>query len=167
VFPVRADKTPLTPHGLKDATINPPSIVSWWRLYPFADIGWALPPSIVVIDIDRKQGGDGYRDFERLAGVPVDAFESPQATTPSGGSHLFCTTNSSGYRNGVRIAGAGIDLRAYGGYVVLPSPGNGRAWVKTLSIPFAAVPAWIPAASERSIQPSASSSGPAPPEAPV
>jgi putative DNA primase/helicase len=164
VFPVRADKTPLTPHGLKDATIDPPSIAAWWRIYPFADIGCALPPSIVVIDIDRKPGRDGYRDFQLLAGVSVDAFESPQAATPSGGRHLFCTTNSSRYRNGVRIAGTGIDLRAYGGYVVLPSPGNGRAWLKTLSIPLAAVPAWIPAASEGSLQPRTSSCSPAPPE---
>jgi hypothetical protein len=42
VFPVRADKTPITPHGAKDATRDPASITAWWRLYPYAEIGWAI-----------------------------------------------------------------------------------------------------------------------------
>jgi len=148
VFPVRADKTPITPHGAKDATRDPASITAWWRLYPYAEIGWAIPPSAVVIDIDRKPRQDGYRDFERLTGLPVDAFETPQTTTPSGGRHLFCKTDGDRYRNCVRVAGTGVDVRSAGGYVVLPSVGSGRAWVKPLSVPLMKPPAWLPTATE-------------------
>jgi Bifunctional DNA primase/polymerase, N-terminal len=31
VFPVRADKKPLTEHGVKDATVNETVIRIWWR----------------------------------------------------------------------------------------------------------------------------------------
>jgi putative DNA primase/helicase len=153
VFPVRADKTPLTPHGLKNATRDLASIAAWWRLHPYADIGWAIPATVVVIDIDRKAGQDGYRDFERLTNIPVDAFETPQATTPSGGRHLVCKTDRARYRNGVRVADTGIDVRATGGYVVLPSPGNGRAWVKPLGVPLLKPPAWIPTETDLLIDP--------------
>jgi hypothetical protein len=146
VFPVRADKTPLTPHGVKDATRDPASITAWWRLYPYADIGWAIPPSAVVIDIDRKNGRDGFKDFERMTGASADEILTPQASTPSSGRHLVCGTNSKAYRNGVRIAGLSIDLRAIGGYIVLPSPGNGRRWVRPLDTPFMTAPAWLPTA---------------------
>ena len=142
VFPVRADKTPLTPHGCKDATRDPPSLAAWWRLYPFADIGWALPENVVVIDIDRKQGRDGYSDFLAIGGGAVDAFDTPQATTPTGGRHIFCRSDGSNCRNGVRLGGLSIDVRTHGGYVVLPSPGNGRHWVKPLSGPWMPAPGW-------------------------
>ena len=44
-----------------------------------------------------------------------------------------------------RVAGTGVDIRAAGGDVVLPSPGNGRAWIKPLGSP-ARPPAWLPMA---------------------
>jgi Bifunctional DNA primase/polymerase, N-terminal len=66
IFPVKADKIPLTPHGLKNATTDLPTIIAWWRRFPFADIGWAIPESAIVIDIDRKNGRDGFKDFEGI-----------------------------------------------------------------------------------------------------
>ena len=35
-------------------------------------------------------------------------------------------------RMGSAIAGSGVDIRALGGYVVLPQPGNGREWLRPL-----------------------------------
>jgi hypothetical protein len=46
----------------------------------------------------------------------------------------------------VRVAGAKIDVRAAGGFVVLPCPGNGRTWIKPLSLPLAKPPSWLPTA---------------------
>jgi hypothetical protein len=37
-------------------------------------------------------------------------------------------------------------MRSAGGYVVLPSTGNGRAWIKPLGIPLAKPPMWLPTA---------------------
>jgi hypothetical protein len=40
VFPcVPGDKTPLTPHGFKDATTDPTTIAGWCEQYPDANIG--------------------------------------------------------------------------------------------------------------------------------
>ena len=58
VFPVKADKKPLTIHGFKDAVIDEdadPRLVD--ECYPHADIGWAVPAEIVVVDLDSKSGG--------------------------------------------------------------------------------------------------------------
>jgi Bifunctional DNA primase/polymerase, N-terminal len=64
ILPVKADKTPLTPHGLRDATRDPTVIEDWLQRWPCADLAWALPASAVAV----KHGKNGYRDFERLDG---------------------------------------------------------------------------------------------------
>jgi uncharacterized protein (DUF927 family) len=147
VFPVSANETPLTPHGHLDATSDPATIRSWWGKWPHADIGWALPKEVVALDLDESGNRRGLRDFEALASVGADTVETPQASTPTGGRHLFHSANGRAYKNWVKpIAGKGIDTRTLGGYVVLPGPGNGRKWLKPLSIPLAPVPDWVPEA---------------------
>jgi hypothetical protein len=39
IFPCRADKSPLTLHGFKDATTNRDLIREWWMRWPEALIG--------------------------------------------------------------------------------------------------------------------------------
>ena len=41
------------------------------------------------VDLDRKNGRDGFKDFERLDGCDPLSVETPIATTPSGGLHLY------------------------------------------------------------------------------
>jgi hypothetical protein len=36
VFPVSVNKTPLTPHGFKDATTDEAQIARWWADFPNA-----------------------------------------------------------------------------------------------------------------------------------
>jgi hypothetical protein len=146
VFPVSPRKTPLTEHGYLDAVTDLEAIRAWWGRWPAADIGWALPPTIVVIDLDEKGGFHGLRDFAEIAGVSADDVETPQATSPTGGRHLFYSADGYRYKNNTRvIPGNGIDTRAHGGYVVLPMRGNGRAWVKPLATtPLADAPDWVP-----------------------
>jgi hypothetical protein len=102
VFPFRADKTPLTPHGCKDASGDPPILRAWWARWPYADIGLAVANSFVVVDLDRKAGrGDGCEDFLELDGREPASVETPMANTP-GGLHLFYRTGGRAYRNVVR-----------------------------------------------------------------
>ncbi len=84
ILPVRPDKTPLTPHGLKDASVTQPSskVVAGW---PFADCAWALPATVVAIDIDVKPGRNGYQGFEHLQGCDPRDVMTPTTSTPSGG----------------------------------------------------------------------------------
>jgi hypothetical protein len=156
VFPTGTNKKPVIRggHGFEDATADEPVIRAWWERYPYADPAWALPAGVVVVDLDAKSGRNGRRDFEVLEGKPPDAVETPIATTPSGGLHLFY---DAGGRTLRQFAGAipghpGIDTRVGGkGFVVLPAPHNGRRWLKPLSTPLAPAPAWLPEEQSRDV----------------
>jgi Bifunctional DNA primase/polymerase, N-terminal len=143
LLPVKADKTPLTPHGLRDASGDPAVIEGWGRRWPFADWGWALAAAVVAIDIDVKPGRNGYQDFRHLQGCDPRDVMTPSTSTPAGGMHLFYAA-AKPYRNRVAIEGTAIDVRAEGGYVVLPGHKNGRRWVNKLrTTPLASAPAWL------------------------
>jgi Bifunctional DNA primase/polymerase, N-terminal len=129
VFPVSAAKKPLTEHGYLDASVDPKVIKAWHRQWAHCEWAWSVPDEILVADVDRKNGRDGYADFQRLFGLhPRDA-GTPMATTPSGGLHLFYRA-SKAYKNVAAIDGTGIDARSGGGYVLLPIRGNGREWLR-------------------------------------
>lgn len=143
ILPVKADKTPLTEHGYQDASTDPHVIAAWWRRYPNADPAWALPPSVVVADIDVKGGKRGFQDFGRLSGADARDIVTPATSTPSGGVHLYFAA-ARPYRNRVGIAGTAIDTRSQGGYIVLPAHNNGRQWLRRLrDTPMAPAPAWL------------------------
>jgi Bifunctional DNA primase/polymerase, N-terminal len=143
IFPCASNKRPLVAGGFKSATRDPKQIIEWWNRWRHAEPAVALPASYLLVDLDRKGGKDAFRGFERLAGFPVDQFASPQATTPSGGRHVFCSTEGRTFRNTVRIGGTAIDLRTVGGYALLPSLCNGRSWLPGKSRTFASVPDWL------------------------
>jgi hypothetical protein len=149
VFPVRADKTPLV-KWKEAASTDPAAIAKAWRPHPHADPAVALDADTAVIDIDRKPGRNGFAEFERLTGVSVDDILTPQATTPSGGRHLYFATQGRRYNNN-RVPGTtAIDLKTIGGYVVLPAPGNGRRWLRRLwETPLLPAPAWLDVALKR------------------
>jgi hypothetical protein len=140
---MKADRTPLTEHGYQNASTEPNVIKAWWRRYPFSDPAWALPEDVVAVDLDRKSGRDGVRDFARLDGHNPHDIETPSASTPSGGMHLFYAA-ARRYQNLVRLQGCAIDIRSRGGCVILPAQGNGRRWLRRLSkTPMALAPAWL------------------------
>ena len=54
VFPVARDKSTMTAHGYKDATLDPERIRAWWSAMPSANPGFAPGASdVAVLDIDR------------------------------------------------------------------------------------------------------------------
>jgi Bifunctional DNA primase/polymerase, N-terminal/Primase C terminal 2 (PriCT-2) len=123
VFPCRrADKSPLAPHGFKDATTDHQQIRQWWSKWPSAMIGMptGMASGIVVIDIDVKpdEGIDGH-EF-----LPNWATLSPViAETPSGGHHLYFQSNDK-VRCTTDVIAAGVDTRGEGGYVIVPPSSN-------------------------------------------
>lgn len=112
-------------HGVKDATTSEDIIRLWAREYPHANLGLACgEPSggIVVIDVDPRSGGD-----RSLAGLALRgrAFPAgPLSKTGNGGQHLFFRYDGK-LANSKGRMGAGIDIRATGGYVVAPP-----SWLK-------------------------------------
>jgi len=147
VFPAGGRRRPLTEHGFKNASTSTETIRAWWTRYRFADVAGAIPNGIVVVDLDAKSGRNGRRDFEALEGKPPDVVATPISTTPTGGLHLYFDAGDRRLRqfSGAIPGHPGIDTRVGGkGYAVLPTCGNGRAWLKPLSTPLALAPAWLP-----------------------
>lgn len=125
VFPCKPrGKDPLTQHGLHDATTDLNQVRSWWKKWPDANIGWAIPPTLVVIDHDAyKQGGE----------VEMATLVAERGPLPSTKEHISGGDTGNGksrhriYRiDGVDPAklrgklGETIDIKKSGGYIVLP-----------------------------------------------
>ncbi|MCZ6818533.1 MAG: phage/plasmid primase, P4 family [Calditrichaeota bacterium] len=124
VFPIAANsKIPLTTHGFKDATTDPRQIEDWAEEHPQANIGipTGSASGFVVIDLDRKGGVDGVKEFEVYCDQwKIKLPKTYRVQTPSGGQHIFF--RSPKYAGKIRISASvlakGIDVRAEGGYVV-------------------------------------------------
>ncbi|RMH15042.1 MAG: DNA primase [Gemmatimonadetes bacterium] len=113
VFPVRArGKRPLTPHGHHDATTDAGAIRDWWTRWPRANVGLPVPAGIVVLDLDSAEA------LQRLKARDLDLPSTVRATTGRG-VHLWYRTGKAAVRNRVGLFD-GVDVRAAGGYVVVP-----------------------------------------------
>jgi hypothetical protein len=120
VFPLRPrDKRPATQHGVKDATIDPDIIRAWWTATPDANIGLACGPSnVVVIDLDGPQGIEMWEAVSDTLGLNV---ATRTVLTGGGGKHLYFKAPANvKIGNSAGKLGKGIDVRADGGYCVLP-----------------------------------------------
>ncbi|HPD16232.1 MAG TPA: bifunctional DNA primase/polymerase [Planctomycetota bacterium] len=122
VFPLKpSGKTPLTPHGFKDATTDPEQIRAWWTQHPDANVGirTGAVSGLVVLDIDCHGEADGEASLAKLQEDFGRLPPTLEVKTPSGGRHLYFVHRDGEVksRNGLR---PGLDLKADGGYVVAP-----------------------------------------------
>lgn len=127
VFPVRLDKRPLTRNGFKDASSDLKQVYDWWETYPGALVGIACGPSgFFALDIDVKDGRDGFASLDRLqSGRRLDF--GPMQRTPHGGTHaLFRQPEGVIIPTNSDRLGPGLDLRGPGGYIVT---GEGYTWL--------------------------------------
>jgi hypothetical protein len=113
-FPCTQTKVPVTPHGFKDASIDPVVLQELFRHRPDALIGVPTDHSsgLNVLDVDPRHGGDEWllENHHRLP--PTRGHR-----TRSGGLHLLFRHEAVLKCSASRIA-PGIDVRACGGYVV-------------------------------------------------
>ena len=136
IFPLApGQKTPITAHGVKDATGDIEQIKKWWNDTPTANIGLACgkESGVYVVDVDVSASGDvnGYDSLKEFPELP----KTVKQDTPRGGFHAFYeTSDAPANRNSYR---PGIDIRGDGYYVVLaPSlhPNGGRyCWSPNLA----------------------------------
>lgn len=146
VFPVRADKTPHTARGFKDATTDEEAIRSWWRRWPDAGIGIPTGEAsgLLVIDSDPRHGGDAALcELIEAHGPLPDTLE---AETGGGGHHIvFQYPEGSNIRNSSGRLGEGLDVRGEGGYIVaaptLHASGKRYRWRNDYAP--APAPAWL------------------------
>lgn len=133
VFPCRPDKKPFTEHGFLDATTDHAQIVAWWRQHPDAQIGVSCGAAgICVVDLDMGNGKDGISFFARLEAEHGPHWCGLIASTPRGGRHYvyLMPDPSVSIASDIVEKQSGIDVRADGGYIVVPSPASpGREWV--------------------------------------
>lgn len=106
----------------KEASSDPAKIMFWWDRVPDANIGLHPGPSgLVVIDLDDYKEGGADLAFEDRATV----------TTLTGGGgehHFYRMPEGKFYGNNRGGLQKNIDVRGYGGYVLLPPsahPGGG------------------------------------------
>jgi RecA-family ATPase len=156
VFPCDAEKKPLTKHGFQDATTDPERIRRWWTQHPDSLIGvpTGAASRLVVIDVDCKNGHDGEESLMQLKRELGPLPETVEVLTPSGGRHLyFGSPPGAAIRSSAGKLADGIDIRANGGYVIVPPSrvnGRGYEWEGSNPPEPAALPAaWVSALTAR------------------
>jgi hypothetical protein len=134
------------PNGFKNATTDAGTVHRWWTEYPAAHIG--TPTSwCAVLDVDPRHAGDiALEALERQHGRLPDTAE---VLTGGGGRHLYFAPVP-GLRCSTGVVGVGLDIRANGGYVLLPPSGHlsGRTYTDEMAhplfdTPLATMPPWL------------------------
>jgi Bifunctional DNA primase/polymerase, N-terminal len=127
VFPCRwrgeNAKAPLTNNGQHDASRDPDQIRVWWTRWPQAQIGAVVPESLLVIDVDPRNGGS-LAALESLTGPLPETWSGRN----DGGHHRFYR-RPGGPLTSTRLP-KGIDLKV-NGYTILPPsihPATGKPY---------------------------------------
>ena len=133
----RRGQSPLTAHGHHDASRDPDQITAWWRRWPQAMIGAPVPESLLVIDVDPRNGGS-IAEPESLTG-PLPATLTAWSGRNDGGRHLYYMRPASPTTS-TRLP-EGIDLKTNGYCIVPPSmhPATGMPY-RWQEHPVAALP---------------------------
>ena len=157
-------KHPLTKHGFKDATTDPAIVAAWWKRHPWANIAIATGVKsgrLMVVDLDSKpeKGIDGEETWRQLA---KDVPNTIEVLTGGGGRHIyFIYPDHVDLKSGTNVLGDGVDLRADGGYVLVPpslhASGRRYEWEASSDpidgIPVAPAPLWSLNGHGKKIQP--------------
>ena len=107
-------KSPYTPLGFLNSSIDYNEICNWWKRYPNAGIGIDCGKSnLIVLDLDVRKGKDGFTSFSKLK---ISDDGALHAITPSGGLHIIY----SGQSNSHADVENGLDVRSKGAYIVAP-----------------------------------------------
>jgi Bifunctional DNA primase/polymerase, N-terminal len=144
----------LAKNGVHSATLDPGVIKHWFGyVVPDANLGVACE-RLVVLDIDPRHDGDqSLAALEHECALP----ETWRTLTGGGGEHVFFScpdgVNIKNYSYAPASTpplGPGIDVRARGGYVVVPPSRhiNGRRYEFSVDhhpsdVPLAPLPEWL------------------------
>lgn len=156
VLPLRGkQKTPLTQHGLLEATTDETVIAAWWERWPNANIGLRTGVAFDVLDLDGPRAIENLR--RRFA--PDYRHTGPVASTGKGYHLLFGVTNA---KSGAHLGSTDrrldpetkqiadptyIDFRGQNGYIVAPPSihpnGHRYEWVKPPTLALPEAPFWL------------------------
>lgn len=146
-------KHPCTPSGVKNASIGEAQIREWWKRWPNANIALATGEAsgVFVLDVDAPDGEASLAALIEKHGALPDVAHS--RTGGGGHQYFFAYPYDPIVRNSAGRLGVNLDIRAEGGYVVLPPSqhvsGRPYVWEKGRSlgeIGRVDAPAWLIAA---------------------
>jgi len=105
-------------HGLLDATTDRGIVEQWFARWPHGNVGVATGPSgLAVIDVDVKHHGlAAWETLNRDLELPPTL----ESRTGSGGLHVFYKVAPGTVASSRGSLPIGIDVKAGGGYVVVP-----------------------------------------------
>lgn len=103
------------------ATTDADTIKGWFKRDPAMNYGCMAGAEVFIVDIDTKKA-DGYSTIENLLDMGRLGIEQItfSVKTPSGGEHLYFTTDRAYSNSASTTLGPGIDTRSGNGYVVGP-----------------------------------------------
>jgi hypothetical protein len=130
IFPcVTGGKNPLTDHGFKDATLDREMIEAWHDKYPDANWGMRTGSAddggagLVVVDIDAAPA------WEQLRTEHSEPIETVSVRTGGGNTQLYFKYPAGhAIKSGTNVLAQGIDIRADGGYVIVPPSKTGAPY---------------------------------------
>ena len=156
IFPCDVMKAPIVNHslgfvhGFYDGIANIRLIAKTWFRYPDAAIGFTIPDDIIVFDCDVRKdaekrpilkdgnpeviGLESLKDLAAKLNLNDSEFNTLTTRTQSGGYHLFY-----GMPEGIPSfchthAMEGLDLKGYGGYVILPHSQGQHGYYEFLNL---------------------------------
>jgi putative DNA primase/helicase len=115
-----AGKHPRTINGLHDATVDADRIRAWWRKWPEANVAMATggAAGVWVLDVDPDKGG--LESLEGLAAAHGNLRQTWCVETGGKGLHIWFAWRDSALRNSTGRVAPGLDVRADGGYAIVP-----------------------------------------------
>lgn len=136
IFPCKADKSPATANGFKDATNDPQTVNFWQQAKPAL---WGIPAELngfFAVDIDPA-GIETWKELTDHNGFDY----GPCQQTPRGGYHYLFRLPGFKVPNTAGKLGLGLDLRS-AGYVCT---GKGYTWQPghDYTTPLLDAPAWL------------------------
>ena len=137
-------KHPRTERGLKDATRDEATIRRWWKTWPAANVGLAVPDGYVIIDVDGQEGVDALREGNYA--LPPTAIQA----TGNGCHYVYRTAQRLAPKVGLLPK---VDLRGPGSYIVVAPSVHYSGVVYSWTIPMdevSAAPAWLSGLVDRS-----------------
>jgi hypothetical protein len=146
-FPANG-KRPIVAGGYKSASTDPGAVRQFWRDHPGSNIAVATGAVAWVLDIDPRHGGaEALAELEREHGALPDTVRS---LTPGGGGHVYFAPSPQVTTSRGQLPG-GLDVRGYGGYVIVPpsagpDPQTRYRWEIGASpdeLPLAVAPDWL------------------------
>jgi len=140
-------KAPYLPHGFKQASADADVIRKWWQQWPNALIGLAIPPHLIVLDIDPRHGGSMAILADALGLATMPRTLAVISGRDDGGLHLYYRNPNYGRTDAPRFKpepAPGVDMREGGKHYVIappslhPETGKPYRWI---TYPIAELPA--------------------------